>query len=203
MTSCDSDLDGDGVENQGDNCPIDANVGQDDTDGDGPGDVCDLDADNDSVSNASDNCPLVSNLNQSDSDHDGAGDACDSDQDGDGVANGADNCPVIANSGQTDFDDDGQGDACDGDADGDGVANGADECAATPIGTITDPAHGCSIAQLCPCEGSRGTVMPWRNHGKYTSCVAHAAGDFESQGLISESAKDALVSAAAQSSCGQ
>ena len=78
----------------------------------------------------------------------------------------------------------------------------------TPIGTITDPSSPWSewlgtIAQLCPCEGPRGTVMPWRNHGKYVSCVAHAAGDFESQGLISQAKKDALVSAAGQSSCGQ
>ena len=201
--TCDSDLDGDGVENLADNCAIDANVGQDDTDGDGQGDVCDPDADNDTVANASDNCPLVANLDQSDSDNDGLGDACDSDLDGDGVANGADNCPIVANSAQTDFDGDGQGDACDGDADGDGVANGADECAATPIGAITDPAHGCTIAQLCPCEGPRGTVMPWRNHGKYTSCVAHAASDFADQALITQTAKDELVSAAAQSSCGQ
>ena len=201
--SCDSDLDGDGVENQADNCAIDANVGQDDTDGDGLGDACDPDADNDSVANGADNCPLVANLNQADSDNDGLGNACDSDLDGDGVANGADNCPIVANSGQTDYDGDGLGDACDGDADGDGVANGTDECAATPIGTVTDPAHGCSIAQLCPCEGPRGTVLPWRNHGKYVSCVAHAAGDFESQGLISQTKKNALVSAAGQSSCGQ
>ena len=200
---CDSDLDGDGVENQVDNCAIDANVGQDDTDGDGLGDACDTDADNDSVGNVADNCPLVANLNQADSDNDGLGNACDSDQDGDGVGNGTDNCPNVANSGQTDFDGDNLGDACDGDSDGDGVANDTDQCAVTPIGTITDPAHGCSIVQLCPCEGPRGTVMPWRNHGKYVSCVAHAAGDFEDQGLITPAAKDAAVSAAAQSSCGQ
>ena len=200
---CDSDLDGDGVENTGDNCPIDANLGQDDTDGDSLGDVCDPDADNDTVANASDNCPLVANSNQSDSDNDGAGNACDSDLDGDGVANGVDNCPLTANSGQTDLDGDGQGDACDGDTDGDGVDNGADECAATPAGAVADPLHGCSIAQLCPCEGPRGTVLPWRNHGKYVSCVAHAAGGFESQGLISEFTRSQLVSAAGQSRCGK
>ena len=60
-----------------------------------------------------------------------------------------------------------------------------------------------TTAQLCPCEGPRDTVMPRRNHGKYTSCVAHAAGDFADQGQITQSAKDALVSAAAQSNCGQ
>jgi thrombospondin type 3 repeat protein len=200
---CDSDLDGDGVENTGDNCPIDSNLGQDNTDGDSFGDVCDPDADNDTVANASDNCPLVANPNQADSDNDGAGNACDSDLDGDGVANGVDNCPVTANSGQTDFDGDGQGDACDGDADGDGVDDDADECAATPNDAVTDPMHGCSTSQLCPCEGPRGTVLPWRNHGKYMSCVAHAAGEFESQGLISEFTRSQLVSAAAQSSCGQ
>lgn len=200
---CDSDLDGDGVGNLTDNCAIDVNIGQDDTDGDGQGDVCDPDADNDTVANAADNCPLVANLNQTDSDHDGQGDACDTDLDGDGVANGADNCPIAANSGQTDFDGDGQGDACDGDADGDGVGNGADLCAATPIGTVIDPASGCSITQLTPCEGPRGTVMPWRNRGKYMSAVAHAANEFFGQGLISAEERTALLSDAAQSSCGQ
>jgi len=145
----------------------------------------------------------VQNAGQEDLDGDGIGDFCDSDLDGDGVGNGADNCPNVANSGQTDFDGDGLGDACDGDVDGDGVGNASDECATTPIGAITDPAHGCSIAQLCPCEGRRGAVMPWRNHGKYVSCVAHAADEFANAGLISQTAKNAAVSAAARSSCGQ
>jgi len=56
---------------------------------------------------------------------------------------------------------------------------------------------GCSIEQLCPCEGS------WKNHGKYVSCVDHEAERFFESGLISEEDKDAIVSAAGQSQCGK
>jgi Thrombospondin type 3 repeat/NHL repeat len=201
--ACDADLDGDGVGNEIDNCPIDANVGQDDTDGDNAGDACDSDDDGDAVADTVDNCPLIANSDQSDLDGDGLGDACDADLDGDGVANNVDNCPLAANSAQADQDGDGVGDVCDTDVDGDGVANGADQCPATPAGSIIDPASGCSVSQLCPCEGPRGTVMPWRNHGKYVSCVAHAAGDFAEQGLLTTEQKDVLISTAAQSICGQ
>jgi hypothetical protein len=58
---CDSDIDGDGVENPADNCPVDANPGQEDLDGDGLGDVCDVDVDGDGVNAGADNCPLVGN----------------------------------------------------------------------------------------------------------------------------------------------
>ncbi len=201
--ACDEDLDGDGVSNEPDNCPIDANVGQDDADGDGQGDVCDTDIDNDTVANAGDNCPHVANADQADQDQDGQGDACDLDLDGDGVATTADNCPTMPNSDQLDFDGDGSGDACDTDVDGDQVANGGDQCGLTPIGTLVDPQNGCSLAQLCPCAGPAGTTTPWKNHGKYVSCVAHVAGDFAAAGLFSQSLKDTAVSAAGQSSCGK
>ena len=67
---------------------------------------------------------------------------------------------------------DGLGDACDPDIDEDGVANGGDLCAYTPLGVFVDPETGCSIDQLCPCEGPRGTNVNWKNHGKYISCIA-------------------------------
>ncbi|MGC6419361.1 MAG: thrombospondin type 3 repeat-containing protein [Bradymonadia bacterium] len=57
------DIDGDGVPNETDNCPLIENM-QDDSDDDGVGDACD-------------NCPDLANAGQSDIDGDGIGDACD------------------------------------------------------------------------------------------------------------------------------
>ena len=199
---CDADVDGDGVDNDADNCPWVSNTAQDDTDFDGDGDACDPDDDNDSVLDDHDNCPLVANVDQGDLDGDGLGDACDADLDGDGVDNDFDNCPTTANSGQADLDGDDLGDACDPDIDGDGVANVSDMCAATPVDALVAPDNGCSIAQLCPCDGPRGTNQPWKNHGKYVSCNAHATGSFLDLGLITEAEKDAIVSEAAESACG-
>jgi len=56
---------------------------------------------------------------------------------------------------------------------------------------------GCSINQLCPCNG------PWKNHGAYVSCVAHRSDDFVAAGLIPKAERDAIVSNAAPSSCGK
>jgi hypothetical protein len=66
------DIDGDGILNTADNCPMAVNSDQHDEDGDGIGDACD-------------NCPVVANKNQSDTTEtqvplqlpDGVGDACD------------------------------------------------------------------------------------------------------------------------------
>jgi hypothetical protein len=61
-----------------------ANPGQEDSDGDGRGDVCDAfpqdpanDADGDGLGANADNCPTVANSTQLDWDGDGKGDACD------------------------------------------------------------------------------------------------------------------------------
>jgi len=199
---CDSDLDGDGVANNTDNCPANPNPGQADLDGDGTGDLCDLDIDGDGLANTNDNCPALPNPGQEDNEGDGLGDACDPDDDNDNVEDLYDNCPVVANQSQSDLDGDGLGDACDPDVDGDGVANGADVCPATPTGSTVSPDTGCSVAQLCPCEGPRGSTEDWRNHGKYVSCTARSAESFLEQGLITESEKDAIVSNAANSECG-
>ncbi|MCP3974806.1 MAG: hypothetical protein GY720_09960 [bacterium] len=213
--ACDADVDGDDVcegsiQEPGcigvqDNCPGVANTDQEDTDGDGDGNACDEDDDGDGVLDVDDNCPLIANFEQGDTDGDGLGDACNDsdDQDGDEWSDAVDNCPAVPNTSQFDFDADDQGDACDLDDDNDGVADSADECEQSPFGDLVNPYNGCSISQLCPCEGPRGTVEPWKNHGKYVSCVAHAAGDFVDLGLISEGEKGAIVSEAAQSTCGR
>lgn len=104
------DADGDGINDDFDNCPTIANVDQIDVDGDGRGDLCD-------------NCGAVPNAYQLDSDGDGHGDACDNcasianadqaDGDGDGRGNVCDNCVAMNNPDQIDADADGLGDACD------------------------------------------------------------------------------------------
>jgi hypothetical protein len=108
---------------------------------------------------------------------------------------------MVANGDQADLDGDMIGDACDPDIDGDGVDNDADSCAATPSDEVSD-FSGCTIAQLCPCDGPQGTTSSWKNHGKYVSCAAHAANDFRDAGLIFDSEHGDIVSAAGQSACG-
>jgi len=130
--SASDDFDGDGIEDDFDNCPFIPNRDQVDSDGDGVGDACD-------------NCPNVANEDQSDLDGDGTGDACDPDQDGDGIANEQDNCPDVYNPSQSNNGEGSLGDACnpefrngcaedasgigcDADEDLDGIADALDNC---------------------------------------------------------------------------
>lgn len=124
-------------------------------------------------------------------------------RDGDGVANDVDNCPSVANAAQSDFDGDGSGDACDADIDGDGVANDADLCDMSPVGGIVHPDTGCTLDELVPCAGPFGTTGSWKNHGQYVSTVTKTAQSFVDLGLITEEQKGDIVSAAAESTCGE
>ena len=161
------------------------------------------DDDNDAVDDSVDNCPLSFNPDQSNTDGVGAGDACNDafDVDDDDWENDYDNCPDVANRNQSDFDYDNIGDACDTDVDGDSAANAADACELTPVGELVG-SIGCSIEQLCPCDGPRQSTEPWKNHGKYVSCMTKAAQSFAADGVISDNGKSDLVNAAAQSICG-
>ncbi|MDX1692191.1 MAG: thrombospondin type 3 repeat-containing protein [Ketobacteraceae bacterium] len=144
------DTDGDGVADDEDNCPLDANTDQADADGNGIGDVCDTgggtgttDTDNDGVDDSVDNCPFDPNPDQLDTDGNGIGDVCDTgggtggtDSDNDGVPDSDDPFPFNALE-TADTDQDGVGDNQDDfpndpseqfDTDGDGVGDNVDLC---------------------------------------------------------------------------
>lgn len=89
------DQDQDGIINALDNCPLQANVEQTDTDGDGFGDACTGGSGNAGLPPISEN-------------------ACAADRDGDEVCDDQDNCPTVSNPDQSDINGDGVGDACAG-----------------------------------------------------------------------------------------
>jgi len=118
--SCDgvcADTDGDGVDDDVDNCPDTSNADQADSDNDGFGDVCD-------------NCPNFSNPDQVDTYGDGVGDACsvcvDLDSDGYGIGDttsclyseiDCDDTDPEINPGATEICDDGVDNNCNGNDD--------------------------------------------------------------------------------------
>ncbi len=168
--ACDPDKDNDGILDDGDgsgvegdapchgssvncddNCSLNENPLQEDSNANGRGEVCD-DRDRDFVMDAYDNCVSINNPGQADTDGDcpdplpylggGCGDACDADADNDGIwddgdfsgnrgdhpcTGGAtfncdDNCPLVPNADQLDADS-----RIDGGI-GDGVGDLCDNC---------------------------------------------------------------------------
>ncbi len=139
------DEDGDGINNDVDNCPSTANADQKDTDGNGIGDVC-QDTDGDGILDVNDNCPTKANSDQKDTDGNGIGDVC-QDTDGDGITDDIDNCPTTANADQKDINNDGVGDACQ-DTDGDSVLDINDNCP-TKVNPDQKDTDGDGIGDVC------------------------------------------------------
>jgi hypothetical protein len=87
------------------------------------------------------------------------------------------------------------------DADGDGVPDVGDLCAATSVGMPVN-SDGCSPNQLVMCSGPSGGGN-WKNHGAYVSAYAKVLDQFLKNGIITEDQRDALMGAAAATSCGR
>jgi len=110
------------------------------------------------------------------------------DADGDSIADSRDNCPGVPNFDQHDADGDGVGDAC-------------DNCPATASGAVVLPT-GCSVAQVCPCEGPAPDVQ-WSDQHAYVRCVARALRTLRRDGKISRHEVAIQVDDAVRSGCGR
>ena len=84
----------------------------------------------------------------------------------------------------------------DADADADGVPDTVDQCPDTPPGTVVN-AHGCSLAQLCPCDGG------WRSRAEYVRHVIDHAWSFYRHGLLTETQRCDAIRFAVHSDCGR
>ena len=91
------------------------------------------------------------------------------DTDGDGVPDTQDNCPTVPNADQSDSDGDRVGDAC-------------DQCPGTTDALVTR--QGCSIAQLCPCDGP-ASGQQWQSQTDYLRCIARATRTFRRSSQMS------------------
>ncbi len=63
-----------------------------------------------------------------------------------------------------------------------------------------------AIADQCPCEGRSGgqaAVEPWKNHGKYVSCVVRYRNLLRKSNCLDAEAKRTIARCAARSTCGK
>ncbi len=109
------------------------------------------------------------------------------DADADGVEDERDNCPTLGNADQHDEDADRVGDAC-------------DQCAGSDETLVN--AHGCSVAQLCPCDAPTSTTL-WADQAEYLRCVARATRVLRRDAQISRVESLGILRRALRSGCGR
>jgi len=222
--NADADDDNDGTPDTDDAFPTDAAESAD-NDGDGVGDNADTDDDNDGTPDADDAFPTDA-TESADSDGDGVGDNADAfptdatetaDSDGDGVGDNGDAFPNDPTE-TVDSDGDGVGDNADAfpndpdetsDSDGDGVGDEADAFPNSDV-TPTVIVAGCDtgVDNTLNWDGTGASINDdlavidagdYRNHGAYVRTVTHFAETLLNDGVITEDAKDLIVSCAARS----
>lgn len=63
-----------------------------------------------------------------------------------------------------------------------------------------------AIAETCPCAGKMlpdSSVEPWKNHGKYVSCVVRFRNQLRKSGCLTDDQKRTIARCAARSTCGK
>ena len=63
-----------------------------------------------------------------------------------------------------------------------------------------------ALAAACPCDGQKqsdGSTLPYRNHGKYVSCVVHFRNQLRKSDCLTKDARLTVARCAARSTCGK
>ena len=85
-----------------------------------------------------------------------------------------------------------------------GAGNGSHGRKRPPLTCPTDVAK--ALMDTCPCAGPMapdGSVTPWRNHGRYVSCVVHLRNALRKAGCLSGDSGRSIARCAARSTCGK